>query len=85
MSTTLAPSIVRTLVPWIVAWLISWLPAELGLTSDQLATAATLAVGAAWYVAVRVLEVYFPKAGILLGWTTAPVYPVEPSQDDDRA
>ncbi len=75
MPSSLPPSIIRTLVPWIVAWLVSWLPAEIGLTDAQLSTAVTLAIGAVYYVAVRLLEVYvWPRLGVLLGSRAAPVY-----------
>ncbi len=73
--TSLPPSIVRTVVPIVVGWISTWLPAELGITSEQLAAVVGTVVAALWYVGARVLEVYVsPRFGWLLGWATAPEY-----------
>jgi len=72
---SLPPSIVRTVVPLVVAWLLSWLPAELELTEGQLGTVVTLALAGGYYIVVRLLEVYvWPRFGVLLGSSQAPVY-----------
>jgi hypothetical protein len=72
---SLPPSIVRTVVPLVVAWLLSWLPAELELTEGQLGTAVTLALAAAYYIVVRLIEVYVsPRIGVLLGSRQTPAY-----------
>ena len=43
--------------------------------SGSSSTAVTLAIGAVYYVAVRLLEVYvWPRLGVLLGSRAAPVY-----------
>lgn len=71
------PSIVRTWVPLIVAYLLSLsFVSKLGITSDQLTYAVTLAFAGLYYLAVRVFEVYVhPRFGALLGWTVQPSYP----------
>lgn len=70
-------SVVRTIVPLIVAfflqlaitWNIQLDPEFEGLLS----TALTLAFTIAYYVAVRLFEMYIsPKIGWLLGWAKSP-------------
>jgi hypothetical protein len=65
---SLAPSIVRTVVPLIVGYLLSLpiIPA-LGITGDQLTNAVTLALAGAYYVVGRVIEVYvMPRTGAVM-------------------
>lgn len=68
--------LVRTVVPLAVAWLANLaLVQTLGLTESQLTYAVSLVVGAAYWLIVRLLEVYVaPKFGRLLGAAKAPVY-----------
>ena len=69
------PSAVRTLVPFLVALVAPWALAHLGVGTDQLSAAVTVLLGAIYYLAVRVVEHYWPAAGWLLGIPTAPTYP----------
>lgn len=69
-------SIIRTVTPIIVGWLLG-LPvvAALGITDAQATAAVSAVLGAAYYVLVRVVEVYYPRFGWLLGLASAPSYP----------
>jgi hypothetical protein len=69
-------SIVRTFVPPIVAVIITW-ATGLGATLDDATATAfvTAVITAAYYLVVRVLEVYVaPWFGWLLGAARAPAY-----------
>lgn len=73
-------SLIRTYAPMLAGWLIS-LPAArpildaVGLGDTPAATAAVATLlGAAWYGLARLLEHYWPKAGILLGVPVQPAY-----------
>jgi len=70
--------VVRTYVPWIVGLIVGWLT-TLGIPlDDEFKTAITLLIttlaGAIWYLLVRVVEKFKPKAGLLLGIAKTPVY-----------
>ncbi len=67
---------IRTVVPLAVAYLSQLaLVKQLGVTEDQLAYALGLAFAAAYWLAVRIFEVYVsPRFGRLLGTGSAPVY-----------
>lgn len=69
------PSIIRTVVPLIVGWLLS-IPVVAGLGIDQsaLETLFSTLISIVYYVVVRQIEKYYPKAGILLGYPAAPSY-----------
>lgn len=69
------PGLVRTFVPMIVGWLLS-LPVIAGLNIDSAAMEGlvTTIVGFAYYLIVRVMEKYYPQAGVLLGYPVAPTY-----------
>jgi hypothetical protein len=78
------PSIVRTVVPWLVALIGPWLLQNVGVSVEDLSAVLTVAVGAVYYVLVRLLERVLPGAGWLLGWARQPAYaPVLPSRDAD--
>lgn len=84
------PSLIRTYTPIGVGLVAGWL-ATRGLHLDPPAQAAVTAVAtavisAAYYAAVRALEVKFPALGLLLGKRAQPVYvkpaaPVAPADD----
>jgi hypothetical protein len=91
---TYVTSLVRTLVPFVVGWLLS-LPLAgpvldaLDVSGDQargkLAAALTVLLGAAWYALARLIEHRWPKAGVLLGVPTSPVYPTQAPADSAAA
>lgn len=68
-------SIVRTLVPVIVGFLLT-LALRLGIQIDQatVTTVVQAVITGLYYVGVRFLEHYKPKAGILLGKASPPSY-----------
>lgn len=71
-----APSAVRTAVPFVVGLLGSWLARQgLDINDDFLASGLTAALGYAYYVVARFLEVSVnEKWGYILGWKKSPVY-----------
>jgi hypothetical protein len=69
---------IRTYVPIIVGAFVSWLTLK-GIeldpeTQSGLIVALTGTLQAAYYFIVRIVEKKYPKAGILLGSATKPVY-----------
>jgi hypothetical protein len=69
-------SIVRASAGFVIAGAI-WLTAHLGFSiSPTISAWLAGAVGSAYGVVVRFVEVKVPKAGILLGAIGAPEYPV---------
>jgi len=70
------PGLTRTVVPLVVGYLLNLAAVKaLGLTESQLTTALTLVVAGAYWLAVRVFEVYVsPKFSRLLGSKASPVY-----------
>lgn len=80
----LLTSFIRTVVPVVVGGIVSYLTTK-GVNVDReaatgLATFLTGLVAAVYYLAARILESKYPKAGNLLGVAKQPVYvqPVEP-------
>ena len=68
-------ALVRTLNPMIVGFLASiGLLQFLAIDDIQAAAAVTVVLQAFWYIAIKVLERFFPKAGVLLGWVGEPTY-----------
>ncbi len=75
-------STLRTLVPVAVALLVRvGLKDWLGLDDATVLGLATVLVTGIYYVAVRVTERYFPAAGILLGYPSAPTYDIAASNE----
>lgn len=68
------PSVVRTIVPIIVTAIGPWVLTYLGIDSEQLATILSPVLAGAGYLAVRLLEKRWPRAGWLLLWPSAPEY-----------
>ena len=68
-------SMIRTVVP-IVVGLIVALAAKAGFNVTSASITPVVASGAAavYYVAVRMLELRWPRLGLLLGSATQPVY-----------
>lgn len=71
-------SFIRTYVPITVGTFISWLATK-GLTLDAGTSAGLVAfltglIIAAYYGIVRIVERYFPAAGVLLGSAKKPEY-----------
>ena len=74
-------SFVRTVIPIAVGSVVTWL-VGIGIPVDEsfstaLAGLLGLLAGALFYLVVRIVEKYKPKAGILLGVAKQPIY-VEP-------
>lgn len=97
-------SIVRTAVPALVGWLLSlavvghvlgWFSIDDVTARRAAATATTAVLTVAYYVVIRLFELYVqPKLGWLLGWAAAPRYEApgvatsgypEPMNDVDQA
>lgn len=69
------PSVLRTVVPLIVTVVAGWpITQALGVDNGQLEIAASAVVGGLYWLAVRALETYAPRAGWLLGYPGAPGY-----------
>ena len=88
-SGSIAPAVVRTVVPMLVTLLTSWL-ARNNIVVDGESQAAlvgliSLLVGTGYYTLARELERRWPGAGWLLGSPHAPVYPsrVKPVVEGD--
>ena len=63
-------SAVRTFVPYVVGYL-----ATIGVDDGTAQTVSMILVSLAYYVAVRLFELYLsPALGWLLGWAKAPGY-----------
>lgn len=72
---SLAPSLVRTVVPLVVGYFLAWPVTKLlGLTEEQVTSLVTVAVTALYYLGVRLAEQYVPQLGWLLGYAATPVY-----------
>lgn len=78
-SASIAPAVIRTVVPMLVTLLTSWLARNDvvvdGESQAALVGVISLIVGTGYYTLVRELERRWPKAGWLLGSPHAPVYP----------
>jgi hypothetical protein len=70
----LGPSLIRTLVPVLVTLLGPWAARWLGIEATQLEQALSVALGAAYYLLVRLLEQRLPRMGWLLGYPQQPTY-----------
>lgn len=69
------PSVLRTVVPLLVTVVAGWpITQTLGVDTGQLEIAVSALVGGLYWLAVRALETYFPQAGWLLGYASAPAY-----------
>ena len=81
----IGPSLIRTIVPLVVAAVVSQLAKrgiDAGPWQEFIAQAVGALVAAAYYGAVRLLEIHVkPRLGILLGSAKAPTYdaPAAPS------
>ena len=72
-------SLIRTWVPILAGVLLTWLADALGIVVDDGTSAAVVAalvglLSAGWYALARVLERFFPWAGLLLGVRSQPAY-----------
>lgn len=87
----LIPSIIRTISPFIVGAVAAYF-ARKGITFDNelinnLKGALDVILGALYYIAVRLLEMKYPKAGLLLLMPKQPLYVpqmVAPGQSSGR-
>lgn len=66
----LATAIIRTIVPFVVSFFV----VTFGVDPDTAEAFWTMALGGAYYSAVRVFAEFFPQAGWLLGVNKAPKY-----------
>jgi hypothetical protein len=76
-SSTLTPSLVRTLVPLLVGIVATWVARKLGLdpTDPVLSSVITVGFSYGYYVLARFLEVFASdKWGYILGLRKLPVY-----------
>ncbi|MDM4721439.1 hypothetical protein QTQ03_18205 [Micromonospora sp. WMMA1363] len=78
-------SLIRTAVPAAVGAALARLASEAGIildgdSSTALTTGVVALTIAGYYAAVRVLEVRWPRLGVLLGKPSAPTYPVSAVQ-----
>lgn len=81
-------SFMRTVVPFVAGWLLTLaVRAGIEINSATVTGLVTVALGAAYYLAFRLLEVIGERArgtalqnlaGVLLGWARPPSYPKVP-------
>ena len=69
-----ATSVVRTIVPFLVALLGPKAAAWFGIDASQLDATLTVLVGGVYYAVIRLLELYVPQFGWLLGIARPPAY-----------
>jgi hypothetical protein len=76
MKGQILPGVLRTFVPLAVGYLLNLAVVQtLGLTESQLTTALTVVMAGAYWLAVRMFEVYAsPKFSRLLGAKATPIY-----------
>lgn len=80
-SGSIAPAVIRTIVPMVVTLVVSWLARNDIIVDGESQTAlvglVSLIVGTGYYTLVRELERRWARAGWLLGSPHAPVYPTK--------